>query len=209
MSFQKVTLQRPTKNTPKSKILKQIRVILGLAKIQAYDEVGRIRDSKGNFLPNSDIVTLLNNAMTPGRVLTGQDVFISLLKEAKIPPELITNDNVRAKLTGLTTQIQTETIDDPQIHVQLAERERHVTKPKQTTEPQRYATKRSHEIEPEIPSKMSRHELTESAPPVLQREDLKPILKRRRDESPPRLERENDQETYKRTKPIPSWEVPD
>ena len=192
MSFEKIHIKPPheitnSKIAPKSKLLKQIRVILGLAKIQGYDESGRIRDSKGNFIPNSDIVTLINHAMTPGRVLIGQDVFISLLKEAKITPDLIINDNVRSKLAGVTPSVSAPPVHDPQIHIEST--------------PVKTPMKRKIENDEAVPFKQQRTD-----PPVLEREDLKPILKRSRDESPPRLEPQN---VYKRSRVTPQWEIPD
>ena len=192
MSFEKIHLNtsneiRNSKVAPKSKLLKQIRVILGLAKIEGYDDSGRIRGEKGIFLPNSDIVSLLNNAMTPGRVLIGQDIFISLLKEAKIPPELIVNDNVRAKLVGLTHSIPAPPIPEPQIRIETAVHKSPI--------------KRKIDNEEPTNPKVQRTE-----PPLLEREDLRPILKRSRDESPPRLE---PQIAYKRPRTIQQWDLLD
>ncbi|RWR98833.1 hypothetical protein B4U79_14110, partial [Dinothrombium tinctorium] len=79
------------------KINRMLKIILGLARINAYDVTGRIRNGRA-FMPNTDIVALINHALTPGRVLVGEHEFIHLLHEAKINPDLITNDNLRSKL---------------------------------------------------------------------------------------------------------------
>ena len=115
MSFEKINVKLPQK----SKILRQIKVILSLAKIGGYDDEGKIKDDYGNFIPNSDIATLLNYAMTPGRVMIGQDHFIKLLKKANVSPDLIINDNIRAKLINEPTNEQIkETIKEPIIQQQ-------------------------------------------------------------------------------------------
>ena len=60
--------------------------------------------------------------MTPGRILAGEERFITLLREAKVEPELIINDNVRAKLSKadireplITLEPEITTISEPPI----------------------------------------------------------------------------------------------
>ncbi|RWS26471.1 hypothetical protein B4U80_02435 [Leptotrombidium deliense] len=78
-------------------MLKQLKIILKLAKINAYDENGRIRDKSGTFIENIS------------RVLLAEKEFIDLLNEANIDPELIINDNVRKNSS--IKPIITETIE--------------------------------------------------------------------------------------------------
>jgi hypothetical protein len=84
-----------------------MKIILKLAKINGYDVLGRVRNKKGEYI-DSSIISLINNAMTHGKLLLGQNEFISLLKEANVEPDLIYNENVRAKLIN----IQTNNISD-------------------------------------------------------------------------------------------------
>ncbi|RWS21429.1 uncharacterized protein B4U80_03057, partial [Leptotrombidium deliense] len=86
------------------KLIRQLKIILKFAKINAYDENGRIRNQAGNFIPNSSIIQLLNHAMTVSRVLLAENEFIDLLLEADIDPDMIINDNVRSKLMKLKQQ---------------------------------------------------------------------------------------------------------
>ncbi|RWR99124.1 hypothetical protein B4U79_14112, partial [Dinothrombium tinctorium] len=72
-----------------------------LAKINAYDNEGRIRDSKGEFISNSSLIQLLSHAMTASRILLAEKEFIDLLYEADVDPDLIINDNVKMNKDNL------------------------------------------------------------------------------------------------------------
>jgi hypothetical protein len=97
----KVKSQRKRENF-NDKFKKIMKIILKLAKINGYDVLGRVRNKKGEFV-DSSIISLINNAMTHGKLLLGQNEFISLLKEANVEPDLIYNENVRAKLINIQT----------------------------------------------------------------------------------------------------------
>lgn len=83
------------------KLINQLKIILKLAKIDAYDTSLRIKNNRGEFIEHSNIINLLQNATVLAKVLVGQDDFISLLFKAKVEPELIANENIRAKLINL------------------------------------------------------------------------------------------------------------
>jgi hypothetical protein len=100
-SVTKVKSQRKRENI-NDKFKKIMKIILKLAKINGYDVLGRVRNNKGEFI-DSSIISLINNAMTHGKLLLGQNEFISLLKEANVEPDLIYNENVRAKLINIHT----------------------------------------------------------------------------------------------------------
>jgi hypothetical protein len=122
----KVTYHPSIDNTPMSKeekrrkervgerLARLLKIILKVARVNGYDLEGRIRKNDGSLLPNSDIATLLNYAMTPGKVLIGESEFIDLLHKANVEPDLIINDNFRAKLMKMyeenrsTPQISSE-----------------------------------------------------------------------------------------------------
>ena len=80
------------------KIIRLLKVILKLAQIDGYDSLGRIRGQDGSFVSNSNIIHLLMHAMRTGRVLVGEAEFVKLLIEARVEPELLVNDNLKAKL---------------------------------------------------------------------------------------------------------------
>ena len=86
------------KNKIYEKIHRFIIVILKLAKMNCYDDFLRIKSENGDFLDKSNIVDLLTNSMTVGKILYGEDQFIVLLSKAKVDPKLILNENVRNKL---------------------------------------------------------------------------------------------------------------
>jgi len=84
-----------------NKIINIMKILLKLAKIDGYDIIGRIRNNNGDFVKDSDLITLINHSMTNGRLLLGESEFIRLLHEAKVEPELIINENVKVKLLNL------------------------------------------------------------------------------------------------------------
>jgi hypothetical protein len=114
------TAPKDTYTTPKGgnvrkkmydKIHGLLKIVLKLANISAYDTQGRIKSKTGDFVNNSNLVNLLNHAMSSGKVLVGESEFIELLYQARVEPELIINDNVRVKLLDL---YQTNR-DEPQL----------------------------------------------------------------------------------------------
>lgn len=86
------------------KIHRFIKVILKLAKYQSYDDSLRIKSRSGNYLEQSNIVDLLTHAMAPGKVLHGEEEFIALLASCGVDPELILNENLKAKLIRFQSQ---------------------------------------------------------------------------------------------------------
>jgi hypothetical protein len=88
-----------------AKFIKVMKILLKLAKINGYDIIGQIRNKKGEFINGSDLISLILNAMSHGKLLLGESEFILLLKEANVEPELIVNENVRAKLMNVHTKI--------------------------------------------------------------------------------------------------------
>ncbi|RWR99765.1 hypothetical protein B4U79_03256, partial [Dinothrombium tinctorium] len=86
--------------TNNEKLLRMVKIVLRLASINGYDYDGRIRSKKGLFIDRSNIITLLNHAMSIGHPLIGEQEFIELLREAKVDPSLIINENVKTKLAN-------------------------------------------------------------------------------------------------------------
>jgi len=98
------SLEPKKKKSPKERSTEKLKNTLGLilkiARIDGYDDHGRLHIN-GKTVENSDISTLIQHSLTPGRVLIGEREFIDLLHQAKINPTLIINDNMRAKLIDL------------------------------------------------------------------------------------------------------------
>lgn len=95
------TRTRNRRDSPIEKLNNIMKILLKLAKINAYDITGRVRDKNGVFLNDSDLISLINHAMTHGKLLLGQSEFIRLLHEANVEPNLIINENIRAKLLNI------------------------------------------------------------------------------------------------------------
>jgi hypothetical protein len=93
------TTPRKQKGHPTlERLINQLKIILKLAKIDAYDTNLKIKNEFGSYIENSNIINLLHNATVPSKVLLGQDAFIALLFKAKVEPELISNENIKTKL---------------------------------------------------------------------------------------------------------------
>src|SRR5207245_270197 len=91
----KKTRQRP------DKVQKLLDIALKLALIKGYNEKRQILAPDGTFLPNSDILHLLNYTLSPGKVLIGETEFIYLLRKAGVDPTIIVNEHVRSRLIAL------------------------------------------------------------------------------------------------------------
>lgn len=137
-----------------------IKILLKLAKIEGYDENGRIRNRNGEFIDGSSLLHLIINAMSVGHVLVGESEFIDLMKEAKITPDEIPNNNVKAKL--LASLYTTQPAPTPQMTP------RTYSRIQETPMDFRQETKRKRVDSPEAP--------------VLEEEDTQPSAKRRRHE---------------------------
>ena len=97
----KSTMPKKKVNSIIYKLTRIMKMFLKLANIKGYDLIGRVRDSKGNFIRDSDIIALINHSLTHGKLLLGQNEFIHLLFEANVEPDLIINENIKSKLSNL------------------------------------------------------------------------------------------------------------
>lgn len=97
------------------KLNRIMKIFLKLASIKGYDIIGRVRDLSGNYLPDSNIINLINHSMTHGKLLLGQNEFISLLREANVEPDLIVNENIRVKLLNLYSSNESSEFHAPEI----------------------------------------------------------------------------------------------
>jgi len=87
------------KEKVRPKVLNAINLIMKLAQIQGYNMDGKIRDKNGNFLEETDLALLVSNALNQQKFLFGEDAFVDLLREAKISPDMIGNENIKRKLS--------------------------------------------------------------------------------------------------------------
>jgi hypothetical protein len=128
-----------------------MKKILKLAIIRAYDVIGRVRDRKGNYINDSDIIALINHAMSHGKLLLAQNKFIRPLHEAKIEPELIVNENIKAKLSNLFSN-KSDSLDELN-EIQATPSVKTPEKPSINSRPIRKVKKRIHtQIEENNPS---------------------------------------------------------
>ena len=94
----------PRKNAKKKPNLKLaniynfIKVILKLAQKYGYDDDLRIKLKDGNYMENTNVITLLEHAMSNSEILHGEGEFVELLHSSGVSPDLILNKNVRNKL---------------------------------------------------------------------------------------------------------------
>ncbi|MDI9312900.1 MAG: hypothetical protein QM535_22005 [Limnohabitans sp.] len=86
------------KDRYRQRMLNILKILSKLAIIQGYNEEGNIKNKDGAFMENSDITQLISHVMNNSKILKGEQEFIHLLLEAKVPPSLIVNENVRNKM---------------------------------------------------------------------------------------------------------------
>lgn len=93
-----------------TKLREQIFLILRLASIGAYNGAGELRDTDGRFVPGTDIVKMIDHAFTPDKSAEGEDLFVKLLRSAKINPDSIVNKRMKDALIGNQSS---DAIDSP------------------------------------------------------------------------------------------------
>ena len=75
-----------------------IRTVFNLALVNGYDKNMRIRNRNGEFINNSNLLDLLNHAMSVGKNLHASNEFVELLAEADVNPDWIINDQIKQML---------------------------------------------------------------------------------------------------------------
>jgi hypothetical protein len=99
------TSAKRVRNKPFEKLAKILKIVLGLAQVNGYDVIGRIKTKNGDFLDKSNVIDLIIHSMSYGKELIGETEFINLLFEANISPTLIVNENIKKKLANVYQQI--------------------------------------------------------------------------------------------------------
>ena len=130
------------------KFNKIINICLDLARVSAYDASGRIKSRNGKFVENSNVTLLLEHAMSPGKLLIGEQEFLEMLANANVNPDLILNENVKAKLKSLRTTYKTPNVE-PEVFIRKVEHR-----------PENFSRKRKleeEEVEEDIPNKRLRN----------------------------------------------------
>lgn len=75
-----------------------LQIIMRIAAIRGYNENGNIKDRHGKFIEGTDIIPLILYSVTKERLVRGIDAYVDLLVEAKVPPDVITNENLKQRL---------------------------------------------------------------------------------------------------------------
>ena len=81
-----------------------MRTVFNLALVNGYDKQMRIRNGNGEFIQNSNLMDLLNHAMSVGKKMNATNEFIDLLAEADVDPE---NENVKQMLVSRLSKERT------------------------------------------------------------------------------------------------------
>ena len=100
-----------------------LQIIMRIASIQGYNDKGNIKDKDGKFLEGTDIVPLILYSVTKERLVKGIDSYVDLLIEAKVPPEVITNENLKQRLINAG---HASNRPKPSAHVPISEPEESV-----------------------------------------------------------------------------------
>src|SRR6266581_5540349 len=104
--------KRKYERTTFDKTARILKIALKLGSIRGYDDDYRVRREDNTYVSNSNIIALLNHLMSRGRLLNGLSELLPLLIEARVDPELIINENVKAKLYGLINLRKRQTATD-------------------------------------------------------------------------------------------------
>src|SRR5260370_29058365 len=106
-------------------VVRIIRMVLQLAQIKAFNENFNIRGDNGEYIPNTNLAKLLSLTQHRVRSQKGVPEMIKLLYEAKIDPNLILNEVIKAKLIEMnngkndgTNNIRPESPGIPEIKPQ-------------------------------------------------------------------------------------------
>ena len=117
-SSTKITLKSQTGRGSKYSLQKLnliYQIGLKLALIKGFDDKFRIRNKKGEFITNSNLLDLIHNSMTVSKNLAGMDEFIELLAEANADPEWFVNHFVKSSLKNrLASREPREPSPEPQ-----------------------------------------------------------------------------------------------
>lgn len=112
--FDKFSTLIPTQDggriSSKTRII--INVILKLVALDAFNENGEIKDRTGGYIEKSDVIKLIDLAVTREREAVGEDAFVAWLKTAKVDTELIVNNRLRVKMGLQPVALAREGDDD-------------------------------------------------------------------------------------------------
>ena len=75
-----------------------LQIIMHIASVQGYNNQCNIKDRNGSFVEGSDIVPLILYAVSKEKLVKDIEPFVNLLVDAKVPPEIITNEVLRQRV---------------------------------------------------------------------------------------------------------------
>jgi hypothetical protein len=103
VQFSSRPARRPQRhNHPIKEKEEKLATILALtALVGGYGPDLRIKDESGNPIYNSNVLKLVNNALSMSDILIGYDRFVNILFQANVNPEWIKNENLKERLMGL------------------------------------------------------------------------------------------------------------
>ncbi|KAI1302110.1 hypothetical protein HDE_02634 [Halotydeus destructor] len=91
----------PKKKDPElmliTKLWRAVRIAIKLLAVGAINSDGYLLDHSGEAIQNADLISLIHFAVSRGKARYGEDKFVQALRLAKIPPEWITNEDIKMK----------------------------------------------------------------------------------------------------------------
>lgn len=175
-----------------TKLTRAINIAIKLSHAQTIDQDGHLLDAENQRVPNADLISLIQYAVSKGRARIGESEFIRALHLAGVSPSLIGNDDIRMKLMSYGSS--------------------------QTV---RRGTKRSAEVEPVISEVHRPRKRLRQDPEEEEEEDddvSVPMLEASDDSEPPRqsykaikplkIVRSRAAPYNKRSKKYGNWEIP-
>src|SRR6266700_2337321 len=100
------TNERQTKRFDRDldKIHKFLYIVLKVALRNGYNNDFSLNDINGRPIYDTNIAELLNEALSPQKILLGENDFVRLLYEAEVDSNWIVNENIKAKLLSYRPQ---------------------------------------------------------------------------------------------------------
>lgn len=121
------TNRNPIKAYAEDRQRKLLSIIMKLALVKGYNNLGNIKLTDGTYLPKSDVTPLLLYVLSRDKPVTGISEFIELLREAGVTPDMVTNEGVKQKLQGTHSSFSQRphvTYEDEVMHVDPDTRKR-------------------------------------------------------------------------------------
>lgn len=95
-----------------------LQIMMKLAAVSGYNEDGNLKNKDGTYNKETDIISLLMYALAREKAMRGIDQFVDLLLEARVPPMLITNENLKQKMLRNNRNLSVQSVSNISVNPQ-------------------------------------------------------------------------------------------